>query len=196
MKSMARTSIRAGPRGAPLEFASPLAWRRWLAREHSQSKGVWLRLKAGKGRGLTYVRALHEALCYGWMDGSRRPGAQLSWLQQFKPRGPRSRWSRLQAENAERLIKAGRMRPAGMRQVLAAQADGRWRGAYHPPGSARLPADLLKALAQDATARAFFAGLPKAAHYALAYRLQSAHNAVLRARRLGRILKRLAQGRR
>jgi uncharacterized protein YdeI (YjbR/CyaY-like superfamily) len=142
---------------------------------------------------MTYVEALHGALCYGWMEGRKQLRQPQSWLQQFKPRKPKSRWSHLHAENAERLIKAGRMKAAGLREVKAAVADGRWGLAYHPPGSAKIPPELLDALAKDPRAQAAFRGLSKAEVYAVAYRLQSARNAKVRAGRLRSILAMLAK---
>jgi uncharacterized protein YdeI (YjbR/CyaY-like superfamily) len=153
-----------------------------------------LRQSAAAAPGLTYVQALHGALSFGWMEGPRKQGPQHTWLQQFKPRGSRSRWSRLHAINAERLVKAGRMRPPGLKAIKTAKADGRWAAAYDPPGSAKVPPDLLQALAKDPFARAYFNTLGKADLYAIAYRLQQARVPWVRAQRLRRILSQLAKG--
>jgi uncharacterized protein YdeI (YjbR/CyaY-like superfamily) len=119
---------------------------------------------------------------------------QQGWLQQFKPRSARSRWSRLHAENAERLINGGRMKPAGLKEIKAAKADGRWALAYNPPGSAKIPTDLLAGLAGQGEAHAFFKSLSKADTYAIAYRLQAARDPKIRAQRLRSILALLAKG--
>ncbi len=49
------------------------------------------------------------------------------------------------------------MKPAGLREVERAKADGRWQAAYDPPSRAAVPEDLERALAADGRARAFFA---------------------------------------
>jgi uncharacterized protein YdeI (YjbR/CyaY-like superfamily) len=128
------------------------------------------------------------------MEGRKKLKDQQSWLQQFKPRSPSSRWSRLHAENAERLIKAGRMKAPGLREIRAAKADGRWRLAYDPPGSAKVPAELLEALAKNLAAQAAFKALSRADTYAVAYRLQAARDPRIRAQRLRAILGLLAKG--
>ncbi len=147
-----------------MSFRMKSAWERWLGLHHASSKGVWLKFyrKASGKPSITYVEALHGALCYGWVDGQKKLQDDLVWLQHFKPRPPRGRWSRLQTENAERLIKAARMTPAGLKEVRAAKRDGRWRLAYDPPGSAKIPLDLLQPLSKNVDAMAFFESLGKA----------------------------------
>jgi uncharacterized protein YdeI (YjbR/CyaY-like superfamily) len=108
---------------------SARAWDTWLARWHTVSNGVWLRVtrKDVRRSSVTYAQALDVALSYGWTDIRTRQGQVDSWLQRFGPRHPGSAWSRLHAQRAERLIRAGRMRPAGLRAITAARASGRWR---------------------------------------------------------------------
>ena len=52
-------------------FPSAKEWRRWLAKNHADPTGVWLRFfKKGSGvASLTHAQALDDALCYGWIDG-------------------------------------------------------------------------------------------------------------------------------
>ena len=47
----------------------------------------------------------------------------------------------------EALTAAGRMRPPGLAEVAAAQADGRWAAAYASQRTAEVPPDLAAALA-------------------------------------------------
>jgi hypothetical protein len=79
---------------------------------------------------VTYAEALDQALCFGWIDGQKRPNDKQSWLQKFTPRRPKSGWSKNNTRHAERLIKTGEMAPSGLKQVKAAKADGRWKAAY------------------------------------------------------------------
>jgi uncharacterized protein YdeI (YjbR/CyaY-like superfamily) len=85
--------------------------------------------KVGAAETVTYAEALEVALCHGWIDGQKRGHDQTSWLQRFTPHGPRSRWSQVNRDRAEALIRAGRMRPAGQARVDPAKADGRWAAA-------------------------------------------------------------------
>ena len=129
-------------------FPSATAFGRWLAREHRKSPGMWLKIpKKDRGKaGPTYREALEEALRFGWIDSQKAKLDDDFYLQRFTPRGPQSRWSKINRKNVEALIAAGRMMPAGMKEVDAAKRDGRWKKAYASQSSAKVPADLKAAL--------------------------------------------------
>ena len=115
-----------------IHFASAAAWEQWLEDNHARSKGVWIKM-AKKDAGIESVRypeVLESALCFGWIDARREALDERYFLQRFTPRRPRSNWSRINREKAERLIAEGRMRPAGLVEVERAKADGRWEAAY------------------------------------------------------------------
>jgi len=184
--------------GLPVsEFHSRGAWEAWLAGNHEQSAGVWLKI-AKKGAGaatVSYADALEIALCFGWIDGQKGALDDEYWLQRFTPRRPRSRWSRINREKAAELIAAGRMRPAGLREVDRAKADGRWDAAYHGQAAITVPPDLEAALAGNGAARAFFATLNAANRYAILYRIQDARRPETRARRIAAYVTMLAEHR-
>jgi uncharacterized protein YdeI (YjbR/CyaY-like superfamily) len=114
-----------------IPFSSASDWDTWLEANHEASEGVWVKI-GKKGAGIESVRypeVLESALCFGWIDGQRVALDESYFLQRFTPRRPRSRWSRINREKAERLIAEGRMRPAGLAEVERAKADGRWEAA-------------------------------------------------------------------
>src|ERR1044071_4943089 len=90
-----------------LSFVSAAAFRAWLSKHHSTSKGIWLRIykKDSAKATVTYAEALDEALCFGWIDGQKKSLDEESWLQKFTPRRARSKWSKANTEHVERLIK-------------------------------------------------------------------------------------------
>ena len=106
-------------------------WRTWLLQHHETSPGVWLVLhkKGGAVTGLTYVDAVEEALCFGWVDGQARRRDEGSSLIRMTRRRPRSPWSPSNVGRVERLDREGRMHEAGWAAVRSAQADGRWAAA-------------------------------------------------------------------
>src|SRR5215813_1956603 len=90
-------------------FKSKDDWFAWLEKNHRKSPGLWLRL-AKKDSGLSsvnYQEALEVALCYGWIDGQKRPENEKTWLQKFCPRSAKSIWSKINREKVERLIVSG-----------------------------------------------------------------------------------------
>lgn len=78
---------------------------------------------------VTYAGALDEALCFGWIDSQRKSHDELSFLQKFTPRRPKSIWSKRNVGYVKRLTSAGLMTEQGQNQVDAAQSDGRWAAA-------------------------------------------------------------------
>jgi uncharacterized protein YdeI (YjbR/CyaY-like superfamily) len=177
-----------------LAFESPAAWEEWLAAEHAAAPGVWLKLaKRGSGHAsVTYAEALEVALAYGWIDGQKGRFDDAWWLQRFTPRKPASRWSQVNRDKALALIAAGRMQPAGMREVERARADGRWDAAYASQRNMTVPDDLRAALDANPAASAFFAALDSANRYAVLYRVQDAKKPETRARRIEQYVAMLA----
>jgi uncharacterized protein YdeI (YjbR/CyaY-like superfamily) len=180
-----------------LPFASAAEWEAWLAAHGAEARGVWLRIaKAGAGvPSVSYAEALDVALCHGWIDGQKAPYDDAWWLQRFTRRGPRSKWSRINRDKATALIAAGRMTPAGQREVDAARQDGRWDAAYDSARTSTVPDDLQAALDAEPRARDFFATLDGANRYAVLYRVQTAAKPETRARRIARLVAMLAEGR-
>src|SRR5260370_8875610 len=80
------------------------------------------------------------------MPGQRSSLDELYSRQRCGPRRPRSRWSQVNVAKVEALIAAGRMRPAGLAEVEAAKADGRWVAAYTSQRDPTVPPDLVAPL--------------------------------------------------
>jgi uncharacterized protein YdeI (YjbR/CyaY-like superfamily) len=180
----------------PRRFRTRRAWEAWLEKHHANSDGVWLQLaKAGAaGGGLTYAEALEAALCFGWIDGQKKGLDDQAWLQRFTPRRARSLWSKINRAKAEALIANGRMRPAGLREVERARADGRWEEAYDGARTSAVPEDLQAALGANAPAAAAFAALDAANRYAVLWRVQTALRPATRAKRIATLIAMLARG--
>jgi uncharacterized protein YdeI (YjbR/CyaY-like superfamily) len=179
-----------------LFFESQAAWRKWLAANHAKSPGVWIRYarKAAGVKSISYAEAVEESLCYGWIDGQSRSGDDAHYVQRFTPRAARSKWSQINRAKALALIETGRMKPAGLREVERAKADGRWEAAYASSSAAQAPDDLLRALAKNKRAAAFFEGLDSRNRYAILHRLHDAKKPETRARRLDKFVAMLEEG--
>jgi uncharacterized protein YdeI (YjbR/CyaY-like superfamily) len=185
-----------GDTGGVLFFSSRDAWDAWLAAEHERAPGVWLKI-AKKGTGLDgvdYAEALEVALCYGWIDGQKRGFDDSYWLQRFAPRTARSKWSQINRRKATELIESGAMKPAGLREVQRAQADGRWDAAYEAQSTATVPDDLRRALEAAPAALQFFGTLDSRNRYAILHRVQDAKKPETRERRIQKYVAMLAAG--
>ena len=167
-----------------------------MAKEHARASGLLLRIyKKGSGiPTITYAEALDQALCFGWIDGQKLPFDAASWVQKFTPRRANSAWSKINVAHVDRLIREGQMMPAGLKEVEAAKADGRWAAAYDSSATATVPPEFVKELARNAKAKQFYATLNKANLYAIAYRLQTAKRAATKIKRMKLIIDMLARG--
>ena len=179
-----------------LSFAAQENWAAWLEKNHATSSGVWLRLAkaAAKESTVTYMQAIEVALCYGWIDGQKKPDNEQYWLQRFTPRTSKSIWSKINKEKAIALIDAGSMQHAGMQEVERARKDGRWEAAYASAKNATVPEDLQAALDANSKAKAFFATLNSQNRYAILFRIQNVKKAETRAKKISTYIEMLAKG--
>ena len=143
---------------------------------------------------VTYAEALEAALCYGWIDGHKRPESDQAWLQRFCPRSAKSIWSRINREKALALIKSGRMMPAGQQAIEQARSNGRWESAYDSPSRASVPDDFQAALKISPKAKRFFETLDRANRYAVLFRIQTAKRPETRARNILKFIAMLERG--
>ena len=176
-----------------LEFPDAAAWESWLAAHHTDASEAWLRI-AKRGSSLATLPigdALDVALCWGWIDGQRKSLDDLSFRQRYCPRRPRSAWSQVNVAKVAALTAAGRMRPPGLAQVAAAQADGRWAAAYASQRTAEVPPDLAAALAASPRAAAAFACLGRSEQYQVILTLLKTQTERGRTRAVARAITRL-----
>ena len=170
----------------------------WLAEHGPVRRELWVRIyKVGAGvPSVTWLDCVVEAIRFGWIDGQKKPLDARSFLQRLTPRKAGSNWSAKNREYAVKLIADGRMTPAGLAQIDAAKADGRWERAYAGSAEMTIPQDFLDALDKLPAAKTFFGTLDRRNLYPIYYRLHTAKRPETRARRMDQILAQLARGER
>lgn len=179
-----------------IAFATQADFETWLAQHHEEPAGLWIKIarKASGIQSITHPEALDVALCYGWIDGLRRSFDDDYFVQKFTPRRKRSKWSKVNREKVATLIEQGRMQPAGLREIEAAKADGRWDAAYDSPSKIAVPDDLQVHLDAHPQAKAFFESLDSRNRYAILYRIHDAKRPETRARRIEQFVTMLIDG--
>ena len=179
-----------------IAFPDRNAFEDWLESQPADAPGLWLKLAKAKAPMPTLGKsaAIDAALCHGWIDGQLAPFDADYFLTRFTPRRPRSRWSEVNCKRALDLIAAGRLRSAGLAQVEAAKADGRWDAAYAPASRASIPPDFQAALDASPAAAAFFATLTGANRYATLYRIGAAKRKETRSRKIAGFVAMLERG--
>lgn len=93
------------------------------------------------------------------------------------------------------LAERGEMAPAGLREIEAARADGRWEVAYAGQRTMDVPDDLRDALATNDRARAFFETIDRANRYAVLYRIADAKKPATRRARIEKFVAMLEEHR-
>jgi uncharacterized protein YdeI (YjbR/CyaY-like superfamily) len=88
-------------------------WRKWLQKHHQTAGEIWLisYLKETGKPSLPYNDAVEEALCFGWIDSTRKKLDDERYVQRYTPRRPRSDFSQTNKERLKRLIDQGKVTP-------------------------------------------------------------------------------------
>ena len=171
-------------------------WRAWLVEHHETADEVWLvLLKKHVARpSVSLDEAVEEALCFGWIDGHLRRIDGQSHALRFTPRGRRSIWSQSNKERVERLVREGRMTPAGLAAVEAAKANGEWDAATAREDLATVPEDLVAALRAAGIEEAF-RGMPPSQRKMYLSWVNDAKREETRTRRIAETVRRTRAGR-
>jgi uncharacterized protein YdeI (YjbR/CyaY-like superfamily) len=140
---------------AKVEVTSTYQLREWLMANHAQKESVWL-VSYKKHMGDRYVsiqEVLDELLCFGWIDGIRRKLDDNRTMQLIAPRQVQH-WAKSYKDRVDKLQKAGRMHPAGLRAIEESKLKGLW-DFIDDVDALTIPDDLVAAL------KAY----PEATHY-------------------------------
>jgi uncharacterized protein YdeI (YjbR/CyaY-like superfamily) len=182
----------------PTFFATPAAFRAWLAKHHqSESEllvGFW---KTGSGKAsMTWSESVDEALCFGWIDGVRRGLDEAAYTIRFTPRKPTSIWSAVNVAKVAELTRLGKMRPAGERAFAARSADKTGVYAYERNEAAVLSPEQDAVLRKNRKAAAWFDAQPPWYRKVAIHWVISAKREETRQRRLAQLVADSAAGRR
>ena len=133
------------------EFLDREQWRQWLEDNHSSIKEIWVIIHKKKSvrKGLKYQEAVEEAICFGWIDSKMQSIDAGTFRQRFSPRRKISIWSQKNKETAKKMIRAGKMTPAGFETINDAKRNGKWNAAYSSKKWVAIPSDLAEALNEN-----------------------------------------------
>ncbi len=173
-------------------------WRAWLAENHATAQEVWLvfyKKHVGKP-GLTYIEALEEALCFGWIDGILKRIDGEKHTIRFSPRRKNSIWSEQNKKRIGRLTQEGRMAETGLAKVWEAKANGQWEKAAARGDVTVVPPELTAALAEHAQARENFEKLAPSYRRQFIYWVSVAKRDQTRRKRVAEVLRLLVRSER
>ena len=170
-------------------------WRTWLSENHESAQSIWLiyyRSSSNKPS-LSWSDAVDEALCFGWIDSTKKTIDKESYMQYFSKRKPNSMWSKINKEKVAKLIKENLMTDAGFQSIVIAKENGSWN-ALDDIEALIVPRDLKEALATNREAMAFFNGLSNSAKKLLLHWVTFAKRPETRKKRIVELVESASQG--
>jgi uncharacterized protein YdeI (YjbR/CyaY-like superfamily) len=174
--------------------ANRAEWRRWLQENHLSKQSIWMIYykKNSANSSLTWSEAVDEALCFGWIDSTRRGLDEESFMQYFCKRKPKSNWSKINKNKIDQLTSAGLMFPAGLQVIDRAKLDGSWNKSDEIEQD-EIPADLLKELTSIPNAHTYFLSLSKSVRKSILNWLAQAKRPETRTKRIQEITQEASQ---
>lgn len=185
----------ARPDVKPRFFRSAATFRSWLEKNHSRVTELYVGFyKKNSGKtGITYVEAVEEALCFGWIDGVLHRIDDESHMQRFTPRKAKSYWSAVNTAKAKALIATGRMAPPGLAAFQRRDAEKTERYLFEAANVALDP-DFERKLRANRKAWAYFSARPPGYRRTTSFWVMSAKQEATRERRLATLIECSAAG--
>jgi uncharacterized protein YdeI (YjbR/CyaY-like superfamily) len=169
--------------------ASRRHWRQWLQKHHAKKQSVWL-IMYKKDAGvptLSWGQAVEEALCFGWIDSTRRPLDDEKFIQYYSKRKPKSIWSKINKEKVKLLIEQGLMTEAGLKSIQIAKQNGSWK-VLDEVEALKIPADLEAMFSSRPGSKDRFLSLSKSVRKAMLHRIMLAKRPETRKKRVEEIV--------
>ncbi|MBK1441397.1 YdeI/OmpD-associated family protein [Parapedobacter sp. ISTM3] len=160
-------------------------WRSWLESNHREKQSVWVVFytkKSGKPT-LSWSEAVDEALCFGWIDSTKKKVDTDCAIQFFSKRKPTSTWSKINKEKTVRLIESGLMTKAGFESIEIAKQNGSW-GLLDSVEALKIPEDLESLFRQHKGSKRYFNSMSKTNKKAILHRIALAKRPETRRKRI------------
>ena len=161
------------------------SWRSWLQKNVEAEKSVWLIIykKDTSRKSISYLEAVEEGLCFGWIDSKANKRDEDSFYQFFCKRNPVSKWSKINKERVSKLIDQGLMTTKGMEVIELAKKNGGWTS-LDKIENLELPLDLKNALKKHSKAATNFEAFPRSVKKGILEWIQSARTPETREKRI------------
>lgn len=160
-------------------------WRRWLELNHDKKAAVWVIFYKTKSpnHNLSWSHSVDEALCFGWIDSTKKTIDNEKFKQYFSKRKVKSNWSKINKDKVSVLIDQGLMKEAGFKSIETAKENGSWT-ILDGVEALEVPGDLTQEFTKHNGSSAYFDGLSNSAKKILLYWIMSAKRAETRQKRI------------
>ncbi len=170
-------------------------WRQWLEENHQSRHSIWLVFfKAATNiPSLGLGEAVDEALCFGWIDSTKKTLDEKRYMLYFRRRKPSSTWSKINKDKVDELIRSSLMTKAGRASIETAKQNGTW-SLMDDIENLIIPEDLASALNENESAMGFFESQSKSIRKTLMHWVITAKRAETREKRIAVIAEEAAKG--
>ena len=165
-------------------------WRKWLELNHKKKEAVWLVFykKKSPNYNLSWSESVDEALCFGWIDSTKRTIDSEKYKQHFSKRKAKSNWSKANKDKVKTLIDQGLMKEAGYKSIEIAKENGSWT-ILDGVEELTIPEDLKKEFGNYRGSIEYFENLSTSVKKAMLYWVISAKRKETRQKRIVEIAK-------
>jgi len=164
-------------------------WRDWLELNHNKKDAVWLIFykKKSPNYNLSWSESVDEALCFGWIDSTKKAIDNEKYRQYFCKRKPKSNWSKINKDKVKTLMDQGLMKEAGYKTIEVAKGNGSWT-ILDKVEALVIPEDLKSAFQKYSGSMEYFNSLSKSVKKQLLYWIVSAKRDETRQKRIQQIV--------
>ena len=164
-------------------------WRRWLELNHTKKEAVWLIFykKKSPDHNLGWSESVDEALCFGWIDSTKRTIDSDKYKQYFSKRKAKSNWSKINKDKVKTLIDQGLMEEEGYKSIEIAKENGSWT-ILDGVEALIIPEDLTEEFVNYKGSIEYFANLSKSEKKILLHWVVSAKRKETRQKRISEIV--------
>lgn len=175
--------------------SSPADWRNWLEENHQSKQSIWLVCykTSTKIPSISWSEAVDEALCFGWIDSTKKTIDSERYMQYYSRRKPSSTWSKVNKDKVAYLTKNNLMDKAGLDRIETAKQNGMW-SFLDDIEKQIVPEDLKNALNENKTAIQFYESQSKSIKKQLLYWVKSAKRTETREKRIADIAQSAIKG--
>ena len=174
---------------------SPAEWRKWLAENHQSKQSIWLIYYRASTKipSLSWSEAVDEALCFGWIDSTKKTIDDARYMQYFSRRKPSSTWSKVNKDKVAHLTQSNLMAKAGFDVIETAKQNGNW-SLMDDVEKLIVPEDLKSALDANGSAMEFYQRQSKSIKKILLHWVVVAKRPETRKKRIAEIVAAAAEG--
>ncbi|MEP0005292.1 MAG: YdeI/OmpD-associated family protein [Balneola sp.] len=164
-------------------------WRDWLELNHNKKEAVWLIFykKKSPNYNLSWSESVDEALCFGWIDSTKKAIDNEKYRQYFCKRKSKSNWSKINKDKVKTLMDLGLMKEAGYKTIEVAKENGSWT-ILDEVEALVIPEDLKSAFEKYNGSMEYFNSLSKSVKKQLLYWIVSAKRDETRQKRIQQIV--------